>query len=188
MTQAAVEPRLFPLTAAMIAAALLLVVTQGIAESERRSLFKPLPQKRAEPVKITSAALEWRDNAKVATFSGDVRIVQGETDVRSNTLVVFYEDQKHQSGSKQAADGGQIRRMEALGSVVITQKDQRAVGDRADFDVRSNTMTLSGNVVVTKCEEVLRGSRLLIDMTTGVSRMEGRVEAMMNPKSRERGC
>jgi lipopolysaccharide export system protein LptA len=190
VTQVAVQPRGFPLAAAMTAAALLAVVTQGIAQSDRQSarIFKPLPQQRAEPVKITATALEWRERAKVATFSGDVRIVQGETDMRSNTLIVFYEDQD-QSGSKQAGDRGQIRRMEAHGSVVITQKSQRAVGDRADYDVRANTITLSGNVVVTKCEEVLRGPRLLINLGTGVTRMEGgRVEAMVDSKSRHGDC
>ena len=131
----------------------------------------------------------------MATFSGDVHVIQGETEVRCNTLVVFYDDDskdgKDKSSSKKAPapEGGrnqQIRRMEAKGNVIVTQKEQRAVGDRADFDMRTNTVTLIGNVVVTKGDDVLRGQRMVVDLTTGVSRVEsggGRVEGMFQSKS-----
>ena len=45
-------------------------VAQGGAQSEQdiAGLFKAHPQKRDEPVKITSATLEVRDKSKMATF------------------------------------------------------------------------------------------------------------------------
>jgi len=185
------RPRRILLLVATLAAAMLMAVAQGGAQAERTpsGLFKAHPQKRAEPMRIASLSLEVRDKAKLATFSGNVHIIQGELDLRSNTLLVFYDD--NNAGAKKAADSGrnqqQIRRMEARGAVVITQGVQRATGDQADFDVLGNTFTLNGNVVVTKCEDVMRGERLLVDMTTGIYRMEGRVEGVLSPKSRE-GC
>jgi lipopolysaccharide export system protein LptA len=178
-------------------AALLAAAGGGAAQTERQpSLFKAMPHKRDEPVKITSATLEVRDKAKKATFSGNVRVVQGDTDIRCNVLDVFYEDSaagadKGGAAPKAAAPGGrgnqQIRRMEARGSVVVTQKDQRAVGERAEFDMRSNTVTLIGNVVMTRGEDVLRGDRLVVDLTTGVYKVistPGRpVEMMIQSKS-----
>jgi lipopolysaccharide export system protein LptA len=196
MTQRAPEPRRIPLAVATIAAALVVFVSQGGAQSDKQSpgLFKPLPQKRDEPVKITSATLEVRDKSKMATFSGDVHVIQGETEVRCNVLVVFYDDEKDgtdKSSSKKAPtpEGGrnqQIRRMEAKGNVIVTQKEQRAVGDRAEFDMRTNTVTMIGNVVVTKGDDLLRGQRMVVDLTTGVSRVEsggGRVEGIFQSKS-----
>ncbi len=170
--------------AATLAAALVVLASQAIAQSDKKSpgLFKASPQQRGEPVKISSATFEVRPKANMAVFSGGVHVVQGETDVRCKELTVFYDDDKDKSGSKKA-DGArgnqQIRRMEAKGSVVVTQKDQRAVGERAEFDMRSNTVTLIGNVVVTSADNVMRGQRLVVDLTSGVSRMEsggGRVE------------
>lgn len=183
------------LLVATVAAAMLVVATQGLAQTERKApgLFKSQGQKRDEPVRITSATLEVRDKAKMATFKGDVHVVQGETDVRCNELIVFYDDEKGAAASKTKAPaterGGQqqIRRMEARGSVIVTQKDQRAVGDRAEFDMRSNTVTLIGNVVVTNVDNVVRGSRMVVDLTTGVARMgepgSGRVEGIFNSKA-----
>lgn len=146
---------------------------------------------RKEPVQIDAASLEVRDKDKVATFSGNVRVVQGDTTMRCQSLLVFYEgDGKAAPGAMKSATpgpGGQqsISRLEARGGVVVTQKDQTATGDTGLFDMRANTITLLGNVVVSQGTNVLRGERLLVDMTTGVSRVDsgakskGRVEMLI---------
>ncbi len=130
---------------------------------------------RDKPVRIQSATLEVRDKDKVATFSGDVHLVQGDTDLRCKVLVVYYDNEADKPGAKSTQPGPsgqqQIRRMEAKGSVIVTQKEQVATGDNGEFDMRSNTVTLIGNVVVTKGEDVVKGQRLVVDLTTGVSRV-----------------
>jgi lipopolysaccharide export system protein LptA len=133
---------------------------------------------RNEPVQIEAASLEVRDKDKVATFSGNVHVIQGDTDLRSKTLVVFYEGDDAGKGGIKAAQPGpggssQIKRLEASGNVLVTQKDQTATGDKGVFDMRSNTITLIGNVVISQGQNVLRGERLVVDRVTGVSRMEG---------------
>jgi lipopolysaccharide export system protein LptA len=49
------------------------------------------------------------------------------------------------------------------------------------FDTKTNLVTMLGGVVLTQGKNVLRGDRLLVDMTTGVSRVEsdsGRVQGL----------
>jgi len=153
-------------------------------------------QNRDEPVHIESATLEVRDKQKEAVFSGDVRVTQGDTGMRSKSLVVFYEQDGAADGGKamQAATpgpGGQqrIKRLEARGGVVVTQKDQTATGESGVFDMKTNTVTLTGNVVMTQGKNVLRGERLMVDLTSGVSRVEsgkggqGRVQGLFLPGS-----
>jgi len=110
-------------------------------------------QNRDQPVKIDSASLEVRDKDKVATFSGHVHLTQGDTTMKCKTLVVYYEDNARSATLKAAQPGPggqqQIRRLEAKGGVVVIQKDQTATGDSAVFDMKTNTVTLIGNVVVT---------------------------------------
>jgi len=55
----------------------------------------------------------------------------------------------------------------------VIQKDQTATGESALFDVKSNTVTLKGNVVVTQGQNVMRGDRLVVDLASGVSRVDG---------------
>ena len=148
-------------------------------------------QNRDEPVRIRAASLEVREKDKMATFTGDVHVLQGDTEMRCKTLVVFYEEETTPQPSKQAsarpikaAEPGpsgdrQIRLIEAKGNVVVVQKDQNATGDAATFNMRENTVTLVGNVVVTRAADVLRGQRLVVNLTSGVSTMDqGRVEGL----------
>ena len=74
-----------------------------------------------------------------------------------------------------------IKRLEAKGNVVVTQKDQVVTGETAVFDTKTNLVTMLGGVVLTQGKNVLRGDRLMVDMTTGVSRVEsdsGRVQGL----------
>jgi lipopolysaccharide export system protein LptA len=141
-------------------------------------------QNRDEPVKIRAASLEVREKDKQATFTGDVHVLQGDTEMRCRLLTVFYEEEEVGTRKVKAAEPGpggdkQIKRIEAKGSVVVVQKDQNAAGDAAIFNMRENTVTLTGNVVVTRGADILRGQRLVVDLTTGVSKMDqGRVEGL----------
>jgi lipopolysaccharide export system protein LptA len=78
-----------------------------------------------------------------------------------------------------------IHRLEARGNVVVTKNDQVVTGQTAVFDTRTNLISVLGGVVLTQCQYVVRGDRLLVDMTTGVSRVEsdsGKVQALL-PRS-----
>ena len=146
-------------------------------------------QNRDQPIQIEAASLEMRDKKKEATFAGNVKVVQGDTTMTSKTLVVFYDSgpasatatpapaapKGAKSASMQSATPGpggssSIKRLEARGSVVVTQKDQVVTGETAIFDPRANLITMAGGVVLTQCKNVLKGDRLKVDMTTGVSR------------------
>ena len=151
-------------------------------------------QNHDQPVHIEAATLEVRDKDKVATFSGDVKVKQGDTGLRCKSLVVFYEGNDADGKTLQAASpgpGGQqkIKRLEARGGVVVTQKEQTATGETGIFDMKTNTVTLNGNVVMTQGQNVLRGDRLVVDLTSGVSRVEsgkngqGRVQGLFQPGS-----
>ena len=49
-----------------------------------------------------------------------------------------------------------IKRLEARGNVVVTQKDQIVTGDTGMFDTKANLMTMTGGVVLTQCKNVLQ--------------------------------
>jgi lipopolysaccharide export system protein LptA len=174
-------------------------------------------QNRDQPIKINSATLEVRDKDKIATFMGDVHLVQGDTTLRSKILVVHYEEDQEakaappanghtngtngqtaatnrQAGGTNGQTGGtnsqKIRLVEAKGDVIVVQKDQTATGENGVFDMRANTAVLLGNVVLSQGPNVVKGDRLTVDLTTGVSRVECgtvpgqcRVQALIQPNS-----
>jgi lipopolysaccharide export system protein LptA len=154
-------------------------------------------QNRDQPIQIESTTLEMRDKKKEATFAGNVKLVQGDT-MTSKTLVALYESAPAAAppaNAKAAAKsapmrsttpgpGGSssVKRLEARGNVVVARKDQVVTGETAVIDTKANLITVLGGVVLTQCKNVLRGDRLLVDMTTGVSRVEsdsGKVQALL---------
>ena len=195
-------------------AAALLLACALVPDVRAQSTVRGVPnamqgfsQNRNQPIQIEAASLEMRDKKKEATFSGHVKVVQGDTTMTSKTLVVFYESNQQGSGTlpagakgakttvpMQAATPGpggasSIKRLEAHGNVVVTQKDQVVTGETAIFDTKTNLITMLGGVVLTQCKNVLRGDRLLVDMTTGVSRVEsdtGKVQGLFAQSSE--GC
>jgi lipopolysaccharide export system protein LptA len=172
------------------AAALALAMTTcAIAAGTQKSQGPPnalqgFAQNRDQPIKIQAASLEVREKDKIATFSGDVHVVNGDTEMRCKSLLVFYEDEPGAQAAKATegpAGAQQIRRIEAKGGVTVVQKDQHATGDSAVFNMRENTVTLIGNVIVTRGQDVLRGQRLVVNLTDGVSKMDGgRVDVLID--------
>jgi lipopolysaccharide export system protein LptA len=182
-------------------------VEQG-AMSGVPNAMQGFSQNRDQPIQIEAASLEMRDKKKEATFSGNVKVVQGDTTMTSKSLVVFYDSgpapatpapaapKGSKSGSMQSATPGpggssSIRRLEAKGSVVVTQKDQVVTGETAVFDPRANLITMVGGVngvVLTQCKNVLTGDRLKVDMTTGVSRVESDSKVKVLIEQSDQGC
>lgn len=190
------------LSIAMLAASLC-AVTGARAQSSATGVpnaMQGFSQNRDKPIQIDAASLEMRDKDKAATFSGNVKVVQGDTTMLCKTLVVFYDNDQSADAKKPAmksatpgpSGSSSIRKLEAKGGVVVTQKDSTVTGDRGIFDMRANTVTMFGNVLLTKDKNVLRGDRLVVDLTTGVSRVEsdsGRVQGVFQaaPQQGEKG-
>ena len=170
-------------------------------------------ENQQQPIQIESATLEVRDKDKMATFSGDVTVVQGDTTIKCQTLVVFYGGgaagrQTVAAANPPGANGsparlqrtsvmpqGQqdIRRIEARGGVTVISKDQSASGDLGVYDLKKKTVTLTGNVVVSQGKNVLHGDRVVVDTVTGNAHLDSgvssqnRVRALILPNKGENG-
>jgi lipopolysaccharide export system protein LptA len=166
------------------------------------------------PVQIEAATLEVHDKSKTATFSGNVQVVQGDTTMKCRSLVVFYGQEvglgepaaqatnttvKSPLGGPRGAQN--IRRIEAHGAVTVITKDQSASGDLGIYDLKTKTITLSGNVVVSQGQNVIHGERVVVDTETGNARVEsgatgasaggpgsGRVRALIQPGKGQGGA
>ena len=203
--------RLAYLSAVMVA---LLAPGLAVAQAPRPTAGPPVQsllqggQDKDQPVQIEAASLEVRDKAKTATFAGDVQVVQGDTTMKCQKLVVFYgQEVGIGQGGAPAADtkpamagpkGAQnIRRIEARGGVTVITKDQNASGDLGVYDLIAKTITLTGNVVVSQGQNVIHGERVVVDTVSGNARVESnnqgggatpsRVRALIQPNQNQNG-
>ena len=130
------------------------------------------------PMDIEADTLDVYDAEKRAVFHGNVKSKQGDFTVRTVEMIAFYSGSAGfglSGGGDEASNKtpSQLTRVEAKQKVLITSKDgQTASGDWAIFDTKANTVLLGDSVTVTRVKDVVQGSRLKIDLTSGMYRFE----------------
>jgi lipopolysaccharide export system protein LptA len=120
-------------------------------------------------VNIEADRMEVLDQQKRAIFTGNVDAQRGDILFKTDQLIADYVETARDGGGT----GTEVTYLEATGAVVIETAQQRITGGWARMDVKSNKVTVGGNVVVTQGSTVLRGEQLLVDLNANTSEMTG---------------
>ncbi len=94
-----------------------------------------------EPIKITADKLVTDNTVQTAEFSGNVRAVQGDTEVIADRLKLFY---GAKTGAVSETASSNIERIEAYGQVRISFDNKVAVGDQAIYITKERKLILQG--------------------------------------------
>jgi len=138
-----------------------------------------------DPIQIEADKLEVRDPEKLAIYSGNVRVRQGDTVLETPSLQVFYAGEATSEG----VPGSSVSRIEAGPGVTVRSQDQTASGERAVLDMDRDLITMSGNVVLTQGPNVVRGDRLVVNLATKQGHIEGnRVQTLITPTTGQPGA
>ena len=132
------------------------------------------------PIDITSESFDYDLNSKVGIYSGNVVVVQGDMRMRSDKMRVNVAQ-------------GKPTHIEATGKVVVVAPNGTATGDVGVYELASRTITMTGNVVLTKDKDVMRGTKLVMDMNTNLAHLYAqgmpgnRVRGLFIPKQDQGG-
>lgn len=161
--------------AAVQALALLLCVAgPALAqEAPAEDPFADVAADRTQPISVSADEGTANFETETAVYSGNVIVTQGDLKLRANTLTI-------------KAPKGAIATIEADGGIVLTSKSGDATASRATYDVPARRVTLSGNVVLTQGDNVLRGNLLTVNLDSGIAELtasgaNGRVEGLFLP-------
>lgn len=105
------------------------------------------------PIDITGDRLEVVDD--VATWTGNVRAVQGEAILTAAMLIADLDD------------NGAFSRIRAQGDVRYSNGKDAITGKTGVYDAGARTITISEDVVVTQGEQVMTGGNLVYWVDTG---------------------
>jgi lipopolysaccharide export system protein LptA len=169
---------------ALLPGALLLVMLlTSASQAQEGPLTTPLNNK--EPIKITSDTLEADNHNQTLLFKGNVKVIQGSTEITSERLKVWY---KSDGGGQGASPDGtsRIRDIEAEGHVVILFDGKTAKSERALYSADKGTLTLLGeNATIIDGQNTIRGSKITLyrtqDRITVEGDRPGRVEVDIFP-------
>ena len=111
-----------------------------------------------QPIAVNADSFLADLNAETGTYTGNVIVTQGPVRLHADEVKV-------------TAPGGKASKMEANGHVIVDSPSGQAVGDVGIYDVPERSIRLTGNVVLTKDANVMRGNGLEISMATGLARL-----------------
>jgi lipopolysaccharide export system protein LptA len=115
------------------------------------------------PVNYAANRIELQDRQNRVVLSGDVRIDQAGLTLTAARTTVDYSD----------AGSLQIQRIMATGGVTVSRGNERARGNVAVYDFNRRIITMAGDVRLNRGGDTLNGGRLVIDLRTGVSSVDG---------------
>lgn len=151
--------------------ALLFTAVAAHAASGVANPFSGMGNDSDKPISIQADSTVADINGETATYKGNVHVVQGDLRLRSDTLAI-------------RAQKGTISRIEANGNVVVASTQGQATGANAIYDVSKRVVTLTGKVVLTNGQNVMRGSSLIVNLASGQANLTsptGRVEGLFVP-------
>ncbi|UVO55933.1 LptA/OstA family protein [Sphingomonas sp. SUN039] len=119
------------------------------------------------PVDFEADRIEVQDRADRAVLAGNVKVRQGGLALDAARLTVAY------TGAITSGNPT-VQRLDASGGVVVRSASETASGEFASYDLNRRLITMIGGVTLNQGSNVLRGGRLVIDLASGRSIVDGR--------------
>ena len=130
---------------------------------------------KKDPIYITADWMEVDQNKNTITYKGRVVTIQADMTMRSEALIAYYDPETKQ-----------MRQIVAEGKVNATQGNRVATGEKAVFDDKSKTVTLTGNPVMRQGNSQVTGTKVVyyMDQDRAIAEGDGkvRVQATIFPE------
>ena len=150
-----------------IAASALLAATDPIASAVRGGKGKP-----RGTTTVTSDRLEFDYKDYVALFEGHVKIVDPEFTLTADQMLIFFENTN------------EVARVDAVGHVNMVSLDRKATCGKAVYTRSNGAIVLTGDPVVSKGPNTLRGQKITVWVGDNRVDVEGGVQLQGTPETK----
>ena len=130
--------------------------------------FGTLRQDTDAPVELAADELAVDQQTGTAIFTGNVLIGQGEMRLTAARVRVVYQE-----------DNAGIQSLEATGGVTLVSGEDAAESARADYDIDSGVIVMTGDVLLTQGANALTADKMTVNLKTGTAQMAGRVRTVL---------
>lgn len=124
------------------------------------------------PIDISADEMEVIKAQCKSVWRGDAEALQDRRRLRARSITAY--------ATKKGDDCGDTNRLEAEGDVYFVTPEQVIRGDHAVYNQSSDTVVVTGNVIVVQGKNVARGDRLTVRVSTGAVQMESSAKGRGN--------
>lgn len=146
-------------------AAFMTLSAPAFAQSVAFGTARPDPN---APVSVEADSLAVNQEDGTATFTGNVVITQGDMLLSAASVLVVYQENSQKIAS-----------LKASGGVTMASGPDAAEAQKADYNIETGIVLLTGQVLLTQGENVITGDKITINLETGTAQAGGRVRTTL---------
>lgn len=153
---------------------------------------KKITVDKDQPIQIVSDRLDAYNEKKLVVFSGNAVATQGDRVIKSDRLLLYYKKdgkRPEKRGPQDAANAGDLEKIEAKGHVIVTQGERIVTGDDAVYYHDTQQIIMTGNPVMRERGNVIQGDKIIVylneDRGVVESIAKSRVKATIYPQDRK---
>ncbi len=139
------------------------------------------------PIEITAQQTEYFQNEGRGIYTGNVVATQGDSRITSDKLTFMCSKPANPRDAETSCD--ELEVLVAEGNVFYIAPDVRIRGSKAEYDFPSDTITITGDVILSRGEDgVVRGTRVIYSIGEGrtvITAGENRVITVFNTAKKQ---
>ena len=121
------------------------------------------------PIQIEAGKAEILDQSKRVVYTSNVDVVQGNARLQSDVLIVNFAGSETSNTGGIGGGFGSINDMKADGNVHYVTDELKARGDKATYTAATDTVYMTGNVILARGEDIATGDCLTLQISEGRS-------------------
>ncbi len=133
------------------------------------------------PIRLKADSSEVRDAERKVILVDNVDITQGDARLRANIVTVAYAGNGNEDAGGLSSSFGDIKSMTAQGDVFYVTPELKANGSLGVYEAATDVITLTGDVILVRGDDVAKGKTLTMDLANGVTKLDGAVNMVIVP-------
>ncbi len=115
-------------------------------------------------IEIIANEMEWDKQKGEAIALGNAKATKGNTVITANKIIATLTDTSKEQ---------KVTKLVAIGKVKFSRLGEVATGEKAIYDLEKDIIVMQGNVSLQKNNNIMAGESLILNLSTGLSKLSG---------------
>lgn len=137
------------------------------------------------PIYIEADEMSSTEKNSAVLFSGNVDAKQGDLQIRSDKMTVYYTEKGKETSSEPTDAKQQIEKLICTGNVEITRSDWLGTAEKMTYLAKKEQVILNGNAKAWQGQNVVTGEKIIYYMKEGRSEVVGGTSVTVGSKDKK---